>query len=212
MKPKVFREPLWPILLPMCLLIMGSSSVFIWGTALMVEAVFLKRQNPNFSDVTELEFILAAVCSAVLAICVFICGNNHYFYDIAFGRLCVYEDKVVLRRFLRRPRVMTIESCKYIGVDDYSLLNRGLPISRGDEISYVYLSEQPYPQKYRGKISMLKNKKGFIKFHYSDKLAEALFAVLPDEKTCLLRSFYGKMKANDSLVQAEKRKNKKKKK
>ena len=36
MKPKVFREPLWPILLPMCLLIMGSSSVFIWGTALMV--------------------------------------------------------------------------------------------------------------------------------------------------------------------------------
>ena len=210
MKPKVFREPLWPILMPVCLLLMGGSSVFIWGAVLMVEGVCRELQNPGSSEVVE--WIIAAVIFVAFAIFIFMCGNNHYFYDIAFGRLCVYEDKVALRRFLRKSRTMKIEDCKYVGVDDYSLLNKALPICRGDEISYVYLSEQPYPKKYRGKISMLKNKKGFIKFHYSDELAEALFEVLPDEKTYLLKCFYNQMKLNDRLTKAKKRKTKKKKK
>ena len=134
---------------------------------------------------------------------------NPLIYNRAFGRLLVYEDKVVYKCFLRKNITMKIEEIKHAGVEDFHLLNRGVLKFRGDEDAFVYLSTSPFPDEYRGKVTLLKNKKGFIKFTYSDKLAEALIDILPAEKDNLIRAFYGKMKAQDMLNKQQKRKNKK---
>ena len=78
----------------------------------------------------------------------------------------------------------------------------------------MYLSVKPYPEKYHGKISLLKPQKGFIKISYTDKLAETLIEILPAEKDNLIRAFYGKMKTKDMVLAQQKRdkSNRKKKK
>lgn len=205
MKPKVFRDALWPIGLGAVLVLMGLSLLPIWGSVVLIEGAIEAT-----SSQIALQYILGALMSVAVAIGGIACANYHLIYDIGFRRLYVYEKKVVLRCFLRKTITLTIENCKYVGVDDYSLLNRVLPVSRGDEVSYIYLSEKPYPQKYRGKITALKSKKGFIKFRYSDTLAEALLEILPDNKDYMLKSFYGRMKANDSFAKAKNKKKKKK--
>ena len=206
MKPKVFKDALWPIGLGAVLLLMGLSLLPFGCAWIGVKEVIT---NPS-SSVETLQTIIAILAFIAIGIGGIACANYHLIYDIGFRRLYVYEKKVVLRCFLRKTITLTIEDCKYIGVDDYSLLNRVLPVSRGDEVSYIYLSEKPYPQKYRGKITALKSKKGFIKFRYSDTLAEALLEILPDNKDYMLKSFYGRMKANDSFAKAKKQKKKKK--
>ena len=99
---------------------------------------------------------------------------------------------------------MKIEDIIHVGVEDYRLLNRGFHVIRGDEISFVYLSDKPYPEEYKGKISCLKTKKGFIKMSYTDGLAEALIEVLPKERTYKLQSFYGKIKAQELISKKNK--------
>ena len=203
MKPKVFRDALWPIGLGAVLVLMGLSLLPIWGSVVLIEGAIEATGSP-----IALQSILGALMFIAAAIGGFACANYHLIYDSGFRRLYVYEKKVVLRCFLRKTITLTIEDCKYVGVEDYSLLNRVLPVSRGDEVSYIYLSKKPYPKEYCGKITMLKSKKGFIKFRYSDALAEALLEILPNDETYLLRAFYGKMKSNDLLAKMKKRKKK----
>ena len=107
---------------------------------------------------------------------------------------------------------MKIEEISYAGVEDFHLLNGGILKFRGDEDAFVYLSTSPFPKEYSGKVTLLKNKKGFIKFTYSDKLAEALMGVLPADKDNLIRAFYGKMKSQEMLNKQKKRNNNRNKK
>jgi hypothetical protein len=166
---------------------------------------------------TQPEYTLPAIVGVVT--CLGMLAGLYYFfvcsplvYDRAFGRLLVYEDRVVYKCFLRKPIKMSIEEIQYTGVEDYHLLNGGLPEIRGDEVSFIYLSTNPYPEKYRGKISLLKPKTGFIKISYTDKLAEALIEILPAEKDNLIRAFYGKMKTRDMVLAQKKREKKNRKK
>ena len=205
MKPKVFRDALWPIGMGAVLLLMGLS-LLPFGCAWFLIKEMITKPSSSAEVLQSIIAILVFIASGVGCI---VSANCHLFYDSGFRRLYVYEKKVVLRGLLRKTITLTIEDCTYIGVDNYSLLNRVLPVSRGDEVSYIYLSKNPYPQKYRGKITALKSKKGFIKFRYSDALAEALLEILPDDKDYMLRSFYGKMKANDMFARTKKRKKKK---
>ena len=138
--------------------------------------------------------------------------NHNLFLPRAFGRLLVYEDRVVYKCLLRKTRVLRFEECEYIGVENYDKLNRGLPVVRGDETSFIYFSKKPFPQKYVGKVTTLKNSKDFIKITYTDKLAKALIDILPAEKDNLLRSFYAKMQAADRELNANKKSKKSKKK
>ena len=206
MKPKVFKDETWPIGMFMVLLFTGGS-IAIFG---LVGVLIKEMISAPSSSVEPIQSIVGILAFIAAGIGIAVCANGHLFYDPAFRRLYVYEKKVVLRGFLRKTITLTLEDCKYVGIEDYSLLNRGMPILRGDEISYIYLSEEPYPQKYHGKITALKSKKGFIKFRYSDAVAEALLEILPDDKDYLIRGFYGKMKANDRLARAKKRGKKKK--
>ena len=197
MKPRRFYDTMMPIFLVF--------EIFgLCGLALLIAIVVA------FICFAPPEYITLRVRLYLIGILLPILGGfygllNHTFYNRAFGRLLVYEDKVIFKCFLRKSITMNIEEIKYTGVEDFHLLNRGVLKFRGDEDAFVYLSTTPFPDEYRGKVTLLKNKTGFIKFTYSDKLAETLIDLLPNDKDNLIRAFYGKMKSQDML---NKRKNK----
>ena len=201
MKPRRFYDTMMPIFL--IFEIFGlCCCILIILTAIAIPCLAPEGMTPK----------LWLYIIALLAMC----GGGFYgvfdqaFYNRAFGRLLVYEDKVVYKCFLRKTVTMKIEEIKYAGVEDFHLLNGGLLKFRGDEDAFVYLSASPYPEKYHGKVTLLNNKKGFIKFTYSDKLAETLIGFLPNDTHSLIRAFYGKMKSQD-MLNNRKSKNRRKK-
>ena len=207
MKPKKFRDNLWPIFV--------GYEIFFAISALAVLCIILfslywhMKEPPGY---TTMETILMCGSFGSLLVAVGWMFNHNLFLPRAFGRLLVYEDRVVYKCLLRKTRVLRFEECEYIGVENFDKLNRGLPVVRGDETSFIYFSKNPFPQKYVGKVTTLKNSKDFIKITYTDKLAKALIDILPAEKDNLLRSFYAKMQAADRELNANKKRKKSKKK
>ena len=207
MKPKIFRDTLRPVFIVIEVLIfllfslIAFFSVYVlyWG---------MKDLPINIPVLVSFELIWfgGGTLFCILSF------RSPRVLDRAFGRLLVYPDRIVYKCIFRIRKELTIEECRYVGVEDYQLLNRGIPVIRGDEVSFVYFSILPYPQKYKGKISCLKNKKGFIKISYSDRLAEELFNVFPEEKCTLVRIFHAQMQENDRALQREPKKRKKKRK
>ena len=203
MKPQKFYDSLMPIMLLIEVLFgFGILSLAIFMGIL---PFFMISVEEAFSKL--LIYLILMFGVAVYWFLGFI--MSPFIFDRAFGRLLVYEDRVVYKCFLRKSITIKIEEVAYAGVDDFHRLREGILKIRGDEYSFIYLSKNPYPDEYIGKIILLKNKKGFIKFSYSDKLAQALIDILPAEKDNLIRAFYGKMKSQDMLNKHKKRKNKK---
>ena len=204
MKPKVFRDVAWPAFLVIeifCMLLL----VFILGAS--VNIILLEKENllQGVIETNLIIFVLLWVGGG--GGFVFFCFiNNSNILDRAFGRLLMYDDRIVYRCPLRITRKIAKDECNYIGIEDYQALNRGFPIVRGDEISFIYFSNTPYPEKYKNKISLLKNEKSFIKFSYSDGLAIAVIEEFPKEKCYLVKAFYNRMQANDRIIKRKKRK------
>ena len=204
MKPKVFRDVAWPAFLIMeifCVLLL----LFLLGVSiyilLLAKEDLLQGIIPIYFLIYELFFL--GGCGGFLFFCFM---NSSKILDRAFGRLLIYDDRVVFKCPLRFTREIAKDDCNYIGVEDYQALNRGLPTVRGDETSFVYFSNTPYPEKYKNKISLLKNNKGFIKVSYSDRLAITVMEEFPEEKCNLVKAFYGQMQANDRMMEQKKRK------
>lgn len=203
MKPKVFRDVAWPAFLIIeifCVLVI----LFFLGVSiyilLLAKEDLLQGIIPIYLWLYELLFLGGC------AFYFFFFVNSSKILDRAFGRLLIYDDRVVFKCPLRFTREIAKDDCNYIGVEDYQALNRGLPTVRGDETSFVYFSNTPYPEKYKNKISLLKNNKGFIKVSYSDRLAITVMEEFPEEKCNLVKAFYGQMQANDRMMKQKKRK------
>ena len=202
MKPRKFYDTMMPIFLVF--------EIFgLCGLALLISIVvaFICFAPPEYITL-KAQFYLIGILLPIGG--GFYGLFNHAFYDRAFGRLLVYENKVVYKCLLRKTLTMKKEEIKYAGVEDFHLLNKGVLRFRGDEDAFVYLSTTPFPDEYRGKVTLLKNKTGFIKFTYSDNLAETLIDILPAETDNLIRAFYGRMKSQDVFSKQKKRSNKKK--
>lgn len=105
----------------------------------------------------------------------------------AMPLLIVNEKRILWIALFHLPVCMKIEDCNYIGVADMSAHNRGLPVIRGYEESYIYFSAQPLSHQYQHKIDSAKSKKGFIKFAYSEKLYQTTMAIFPSQKTNMLQ-------------------------
>ena len=206
MKPKKFKDGSWA----------GFVFIEIFHFFILLLAIFLDtclnlaaKNSPNFSSSEIGILILGNILCLGMGIALFLWGTfSHLTLDRAYGKLWVYEDRVVFQCPFRRTRTLTFEECKYIGIENYNDLIRGLPIERGDEAAFIYFSTKPYPEKYKGKISRLKNTDDFIKIGYSDALAEALIDILPADKDYLIRSFYNKMQARDRELEKKKKKKK----
>ena len=119
--------------------------------------------------------------------------------------LTVTEDGVIWRCLFRRTRRIVYDDCRYIGVETFNKEAR-CPVVRGDECAAVYLSMDPFPEKFKGRINHLRCTDRIIKFYYTDALAETILAVAPEEKTYLLRAFYNQMQNYDRQQERAKRK------
>ena len=203
MKPKVFRDTAWHAFLVIeifCVLLLAFILCSSVNILLLEKESLLQGKIPTYLIIFELLWVGGG---GFLFVC-FV--NSSRILDRAFGRLLIYDDRVVFKCPLRITREIAKEDCNYIGVEDYQSLNRGLPTVRGDETSFVYFSNTPYPEKYKNKISLLKNNKGFIKVSYSDRLAITVMEEFPEEKCNLVKAFYGQMQANDRMMKQKKRK------
>ena len=132
------------------------------------------------------------------------------------SKITFWKDRVVWRCFCHIPVTMKYEDMSYVGIETFDDLDRGMIDIRGDGTAYIYMSVEPYPENYKRKIIQLRTKKGFIKFKYTDGVAEALMDRLPAEKVEQVRGFYYKMKYLDSqnelFIKQEKRKRARRKK
>lgn len=121
-------------------------------------------------------------------------------FPVMSSYLTVSPQKIFWKCPFRKSVSLNIEDCKFVGIDDMAD-NTILMPTRGDEISFIYLSTKPFPDKYHHKANLVleKRPKDLIVFHYSDALCEKLMEVLPKEEAKEIASFYARMKAHDRL-------------
>lgn len=129
-----------------------------------------------------------------------------YFSRRSMSWLSIKENNIVWRCPLYRTVKLKAEDCLYAKIVDMNDHQIAMPVIRGDELSYIYLSITPYPPKYKHKADVVKCKKGTIIFAYSDKLCQCLIDLLPQEKTTHLREFYNMMQAQDRIIKQKKSK------
>ena len=202
MKSKTFVEPRW-----LAAIIFGA--IFLLGGACLL--LFSVIGMMSHYDEGGLGVILLGVFGVIMgvgAIGLFI----FYLLPKSFSLITVYPTKIVWRCPLYRRVEMSIDDCKYVLVEDMEYNNRAMPVIRGDEIAYIYLSNEPYPKQYRHKADEIRRKKGVITFAYSDMLCKELISVLPSEKTTYLVAFYNHMQASDKVNRLKTNKSEKKKK
>lgn len=125
--------------------------------------------------------------------------------------LLLTEESITWHCFLKKRVQITYDDCQYIGVETFDKKAYGHN-ARGDLNAMVYISLDPYPEELSGYIYRLHCNERFIKFPYTDKLAETLLEVAPQEKTHLLRAFYNQMKRYDQELEQSRKHRKKRKK
>lgn len=205
MKSKTFVEPRWVAAIFFGLIFfIGCGCIF----ALMMIAIIFCRNELG------LDGLLAGIFCVVISIL----GMLHYVLNMlpkTFSLISISSQKIVWRCPFYRTVKMSIADCEYVSVEDMADHNRAMPVIRGDEIAYIYLSNKPFPDKYKYKADIVRRKKGTITFAYSDALCQELISILPEDKTKHLVSFYNRMQAADrvnKLKQQNKKKRKSKKK
>lgn len=125
--------------------------------------------------------------------------------------LLLTEESVTWRCLLKKSVQITYDDCQYIGVETFNKESFGVSL-RGDRFAMIYISLDLYPEEMSGHINRLHCNERFIKFPYTDKLAETLLEVVPQEKTHLLRAFYNQMKRYDQELEQNRKRRKKRKK
>ena len=191
------------ILLPSYIVIMLLDVVCVY---------FLFNYRNLFGVPTEnLEFFIGLILSPIMmtGIALFI----HYSPD--GDRWCAllitYDDRIKWICPGYRSVTLKYDEIEYLRVDNLdNEVSPGMTF-RGDETTYIYISQHPYPGKYFGKITRVRSKKGTIRFKYSDKLCEELTKHLPDDKCIALKAFYHKMQAHDEQERKCKEQEKRKK-
>ena len=205
MKSKTFVEPRWLAAIFFGLIFfVGSGSLCIFTIILAV----MQFQEATLSNVFLLIFGEAMFIYSMLLYVLFLLPKS-------FSLLSVSSEKIIWRCPFYRSVKLKIEDCEYVSVEDMAYHNRAMPVIRGDEIAYIYMSNKPFPDKYKHKADIVRRKKGTITFAYSDELCQELISILPEDKTKHLVSFYNRMQAADrenKLKQQNKKKRKSKKK
>ena len=199
MKSKTFVEPRWVAAIFFGLIFfIGCGCIF----ALMMIAIIFCRNELG------LDGLLAGIFCVVMSIL----GMLLYVLFLlpkSFSLLSVSSEKIIWRCPFYRSVKVKIEDCEYVSIEDMADHNRAMPVRRGDEIAYIYLSNKPFPDKYKHKADIVRRKKGTITFAYSDELCQELISILPEDKTKHLVSFYNRMQAADRVNKLKQQNNKK---
>ena len=200
--PKTYREHIGRMLGCFWYSVFGGSSLFVECYSIYMIILYPDRIFAYFM---------------VIGVLVWFIGMQRTHLGERFAsKITFFEDRVVWRCFGYIPVIMKYDEMEHVGIETFDDLDRGMVDIRGDGTAYIYMSVEPYPEKYKRKIIQLRTKKGFIKFKYTDGVAEALMDRLPVEKVEQVRGFYFKMKYLDSqnelFIKQEKRKRARRKK
>ena len=202
MKPRTFVEPRWVAAI-------FGGLVFFLGCGAAAVSFLMLAIKEQFAEFDLMYMALFIFCEVIFAF-----GILYYvlfWLPKTFSLLTVSSEKIVWRCPFYKTIKLNIEDCKYVSVEDMADHNRAMPVIRGDEIAYIYLSDKPFPNKYKHKADVVRRKKGTITFAYSDKLCQALIEALPEDKTKYLVSFYGRMQVSDTVNRLKQQKKKKRK-
>ena len=113
---------------------------------------------------------LTIVCTLLL-----ICGIgvvNYAFWEKFFATLRLTEECVEWKCPFRKTRRMSLAAWKVTGVEQEESYN-ALPYP------FIWFSTAPYPHEFRNKINRVKNSDTFIKFWYTEPLAQYLIDRFP---------------------------------
>ena len=201
MKSKTFVDPRWVAA------IFFGLVFFILGAWILVTAILGLAFYSDAYDIGGIFAIIFGVVMSIFSILFYVL----YWLPKTFSIISVSSTKIVWRCPFYRTVKMNIADCEFVSVEDMADHNRAMPVIRGDEIAYIYLSNKPFPGKYKHKADIVRRKKGTITFAYSDKLCQELISVLPEEKTKKLVSFYNRMQAADRVNKLKQQKKSKKK-
>ena len=201
MKSKTFVEPRW------IAAILFGLVFFIGGAFMLVLPILGLAFYPKDYDIGAVLALIFCVAVSIFSILFYVL----YYLPKTFSLISVSSTKIVWRCPFYRTVRMNIADCEYVSVEDMADHNRAMPVIRGDEIAYIYLSNKPFPDKYKHKADIVRRKKGTITFAYSDKLCQELISVLPEGKTKKLVSFYNQMQVSDRVNQHKQQKKSKKK-
>ena len=203
MKSKTFVEPRW------LAAIFGGLIFFIGGACILVVSilalVFYHNEYTNGTILVGI-FCIAMSMFSMLFYMLYLLPKTFSLLSISYKN----KEIIWLCPFYRTVKI-SIADCEYVSVEDMADHNRAMPIIRGDEIAYIYISSKPFPDKYKHKADIVRRKKGTITFAYSDALCQELMSLLPEDKTKCLVSFYNRMQAADRANKV-KQQNKKKRK
>ena len=182
----------------------GAAIGILFVYSLYIKSFIIQNIPPSMLVIATL---------VVLTLLIGILWCIRYFSRRTMPWLSIKESEIVWRCPLYRTVRLKAEDCLYAKIVDMNDHQIAMPVIRGDELSYIYLSNVPYPKKYQHKADEIKCKKGTIIFAYSDKLCKALIDILPQQDVAQLVAFYNRMQANDKIAQLQekKRKNKRKK-
>ena len=115
-------------------------------------------------------WILSAVC-LLLAVCGIVLVS-YAFWEKFFATLWITEDVIEWRCPFRKTRRIRLSECRFTGVEVEESYN-GLPYP------FIWFSVSPYPVEFRNKINKVQNSDTFIKFWYTEQLAQYLIDHFP---------------------------------
>lgn len=119
-------------------------------------------------------FLVLMVCGCVLV--------HIGFWEKCFATVIVTDGDIRWKCPFRKTRILPMEKCRFSGVESEESYN-GLPYL------HIYVSCEPYPQKFKNRINRLKCSDRFIKFWYSEELCRVLERTLPVESRGSLTAY-----------------------
>lgn len=122
-----------------------------------------------------------------------------------FAKIKIADDTIIWKCIFRRKHTIRIQDCRFIGVELENSFNQL-------DYPYIYFTKVRYPKEYEHKINELKNTDDFIKFWYTEELAEYLLTHFPKERTGSLQSYRFSHEMKSKKRSASKKNKKRKKK
>ncbi len=122
-----------------------------------------------------------------------------------FAKIRITDDVIIWKCIFRRKHTIRVQDCRFIGVELENSFNQL-------DYPYIYFTKVRYPKEYEHKINELKNTDDFIKFWYTEELAEYLLTHFPKERIGSLQSyrFSHEMKSKKRSAPPKNKKRKKK--
>lgn len=136
----------------------------------------------------EASVVLLIMCVfAWLSLLFFAWTNRRQLYSWGVFK----ENGVYISVPFQKNSLIEYDKCMSCGIGVYRHAFMNSPHSIwGTNVSFIFLSIEPFPEKYRTQINLWMPSSTQIKVHFSNKLYEYLLTVLPQKNARMLKNDY----------------------